>query len=425
MGTDSLQLLDHALRYADDFGWPVFPCHSIQDGGCTCRKRAGCGSAGKHPHTRAGLKAATTNTRTIKEWWRRWPDANVAVVTGADSDLVVIDVDVKDGGQSSLEVVMGRLEGLPEHPLARTGSGGFHMLFQHPGGCVHNRQGIADGIDVRGDGGYIIAPCSAHVSGGVYRWERDPEDIAPPTLPESWLEWLTARSTSQRHVCALSLHRDTEDILEGAWGEEVVGAPVDEFREFAIQNTLPTGPGQRHDKLFEFSRALYAHPDLAELSFKELKPLVQEWHARALPYIRTKSFFETWADFAESWPKVKYPKGTSPMTAILERAVAADPPAVATQYEQDQVRLLISICYQLQQEAGKRPFYLSARKAGELVGVTPRHALTWLNGLVADEVLKLVRKGGYGSRKANRYQYVADKPNSSTRPKTTGRARSH
>ena len=72
------------------------------------------------------------------------------------------------------------------------------------------------------------------------------------------------------------------------------------------------------------------------------------------------------------------------MGEILNRAVGAEPPTVAMQYEQEQLRLLVSLCRELQREAGKRPFFLSIRTAAEQVGVSPSHAATWLNGLVID-----------------------------------------
>ena len=166
-------LLDAALRYAD-YGWPVFPCHSTRSGVCCCRKGAECRHAAKHPHTRHGLKDATIDLRQIRKWWSKWPDANVAVATGQDRDLVVFDVDQVPGGHSSLESVLQRLGNLPDHPIARTGGGGNHRLFKHPGGRVASRQAVADGIDVRADGGYIIAPPSRHVRGNPYELQIDP-----------------------------------------------------------------------------------------------------------------------------------------------------------------------------------------------------------------------------------------------------------
>ena len=75
---------------------------------------------------------------------------------------------------------------------ARTGGGGRHLYFRHPGGTVHNKVGLAPGIDLRGDGGLVVAPPSLHRSGRRYRWLRgcDPAALAPAPLPD----WLLAFS---------------------------------------------------------------------------------------------------------------------------------------------------------------------------------------------------------------------------------------
>ena len=80
------EILDAALSYAGR-GWSVIALHSIRDGACTCGK-AHCDSPGKHPRTRRGLKDGTTEPSKIKRWWRQWPDANVAICTGAAADIV-------------------------------------------------------------------------------------------------------------------------------------------------------------------------------------------------------------------------------------------------------------------------------------------------------------------------------------------------
>lgn len=107
---------------------------------------------------------------TIEGWYDRWPDANVGVVTGAISGLVVIDVDPKHGGEESLDELRASHGPLPFTPEVRTGGGGRHLYFFHPGGAVRNRVGFAPGLDVRGDGGVIVAPPSVHPSGHLYQW---------------------------------------------------------------------------------------------------------------------------------------------------------------------------------------------------------------------------------------------------------------
>lgn len=69
-------LLDSALVYAAR-GWRVFPAHTVADGRCSCGEDD-CASPGKHPRTQHGVKNATRKASQIRQWWTRWPDANVA-----------------------------------------------------------------------------------------------------------------------------------------------------------------------------------------------------------------------------------------------------------------------------------------------------------------------------------------------------------
>lgn len=125
----------------------------------------------------------------LKRWFARWPDANIAVVTGEVSGLVVLDVDPKHGGERALAALEARHGPLPTSVEAVTGGGGRHVYFAHPGREVRNRTGLAPGIDLRGDGGVIVVPPSLHPSGRRYRWKRGraPDDLPLAPLPV-WLE---------------------------------------------------------------------------------------------------------------------------------------------------------------------------------------------------------------------------------------------
>ena len=112
----------------------------------------------------------------------------MAIRTGAPSDLVVVDIDPRHGGIDSLRALIARHGALPAGLRCRTGSGGWHLYFAHPGGTVRNSAGrLGPGLDVRGDGGYVVAPPSLHPSGTRYTF-RDAETPVP-ALP-AWLERL-------------------------------------------------------------------------------------------------------------------------------------------------------------------------------------------------------------------------------------------
>ncbi len=183
-------LLAAALDYAKR-GLPVMPLHSpFPGGGCSCG-RAGCKSVGKHPRSGHGLRDATTEPDTIRQWWNRWPDANLGIRTG--SGLLVLDVD-GDTGRGSLETLTRQHGPLPDTLESATGRGA-HLFFRYTGGEI--RSGVAKlgpGLDVRAEGGYVVAPPSIHVNGKEYQWTKD---LNPASLPDWLLETLQAPPTGK------------------------------------------------------------------------------------------------------------------------------------------------------------------------------------------------------------------------------------
>ncbi len=173
-------MIDAALNYARR-GWPVLPLHTVSDGRCSCG-RDDCGSPGKHPRTAHGVKDATTDEGRIRAWWSRWPEANVAVPTGAET-FVALDLDRRDDGTDGVEVAKALHGWEPEGPLQRTGGGGLQALYAHPGTPVSSKTGLLDGVDVKGDGGYVVVPPSRHASGARYEWVEEPDCTLPP-LPD-------------------------------------------------------------------------------------------------------------------------------------------------------------------------------------------------------------------------------------------------
>jgi predicted P-loop ATPase len=187
------RLLPYALALAKR-GWRVFPLHSIQPGSggrCTCGSvdcAGGRGNPGKHPRTRHGLHDATTDADAITAWYRAQPDSNIGLVTG--SGLAVIDVDPRHGGDASWLDLCVRHPHL-ETLTARTGGGGLHVFLETPAGVrIKSRTNMLPGVDVRGDGGYVVAAPSIHVSGRRYEWDDESTPIA--ACPPWMLELLTS-----------------------------------------------------------------------------------------------------------------------------------------------------------------------------------------------------------------------------------------
>jgi hypothetical protein len=160
-------------------GYPVIPMHAARPGGgCTCPAGPACSEAGKHPRLAGWPRRAATDPATVAGWWRRWPDANLGLATGRRFD--VLDLDRTEG----VEAFRAVLQIAPwEHPgpVARSGSGGWHLLYAPTG--LGNRVKLLPGVDWRGRGGLIVAPPSQHTSGGRYAWVR-PLTAALPWLPD-------------------------------------------------------------------------------------------------------------------------------------------------------------------------------------------------------------------------------------------------
>jgi hypothetical protein len=208
-------LLLAAIQYAVQ-GWCIVPLHSFFGGGCTCEK-PGCGSPAKHPLTPNGVHAATTDETTIRRWWAEAQGlANVGIATGQNSGLVVVDVDAKSGGIMTISRLENAHGKLPRTPTAETGGGGRHYYFRYPDGeCISNRAGILPGIDVRGDGGYVVAPPSRHVSGNHYAWAVPPETPLAD-LPAWLLELIVGKSFVGADVLPLPACRATTLVVQPA-----------------------------------------------------------------------------------------------------------------------------------------------------------------------------------------------------------------
>lgn len=155
---------------------------------------------GKAPLTEKGLKDATTDEKQIQSWWSRWPDANIAMATGHGIVVLDIDVDEEKGvdGNDSLRLWESECETLPETWTVLTGGGGTHYFFKTDKE-IRNRAGVLPGIDVRGDGGYVIVPPSVHPSGRAYEWESASFDFkAPVPLPEDLYGLMISGNTGNR-----------------------------------------------------------------------------------------------------------------------------------------------------------------------------------------------------------------------------------
>ncbi len=199
-----------AEHYATVYGWAVFPLSP----------RSKIPYAGTR-----GLLEATRDPEQIRQWRSLINGGgrpNLAVATGHISGIVVIDIDPDHGGDDSWRALIDRHGGYPDTVESLTPRGGRHIYFQLPDGCViRNNAGtkLGPGVDVRGDGGYVVAPPSVGANGRSYAWEAScsPEDgLAPAPLP-GWLR----------------------DLIEDKPGQSRTAAP-------AIDGSIPQGQRDNH-----------------------------------------------------------------------------------------------------------------------------------------------------------------------------------
>lgn len=325
-------ILEAALSYARK-GWPVFPAWWPADdsGGCACGNTS-CSSPGKHPITQHGVKDATTNEFQIRSWWEEYPSANVAVATGCR--FFVVDEDAYHGGSISREE---HLSDLPPTATVSTGSGNgsTHRYYLIPDGVVvRNRTGLFPGIDIRGDGGYVIAPPSRHWSGGTYTWVDEDDFPGPVPAPQRLLD-LTTHNIEPAPV-AVAHECDV---------------PVETRLELAaryLTDCPPAISGQRgHDTTFGIVTTLVRGFCLTSRS--DVLALLHDWNQTCRPPWTQKDlthkFFQALSKSTKPWhyklvaPKPSRKKGPVPVPklpadllveAFAELATAAptgeDPP---------------------------------------------------------------------------------------------------
>ncbi|MEU0557433.1 bifunctional DNA primase/polymerase [Dactylosporangium sp. NPDC006015] len=207
---DSQSLLRNAIDHIER-GWPVFLLGRSKRPIANCD---GCRTAGPGHDRDAcpcmfchGLYAATLDPQRVTAMVAAQPDGLLAIRTGAVAGLVVVDIDPGHGG--ALDPAL-----MPETACVVTGSGGWHLYYRHPGTTVLNSQGrLGEGIDVRGDGGYVVAPPSIHPrTGRPYRWigDRPVVEMPPPLVtacrpaPAAEASASTTRATSSTPAGGIS-----------------------------------------------------------------------------------------------------------------------------------------------------------------------------------------------------------------------------
>lgn len=412
-------------------GWQIVPVHSAFNGKCSCRKRASCSRPGKHPRDNQWQRKGSSDEAQFRTWWKS-PYLNVGVVTGPTSGIVVLDVD-GEAGKSTLEKLVSDDPSILKTRIHKTGNGGSHLFFKHPGFPCSNGVKPLPGIDIRADNGLIILPPSLHASGQRYEILKN---LPVARLPDS-IRPLFEKCHKERQRETKSNNESQCKWLGGS-NEIAQQLPPklstfenDDQLRWAISSALPTEPGKRHKQVFELARRLQGAGISRETPLVVLRPLVERWHFAAIKQAKQMDFVmrgdveESWSDFQFAWDRVKYPLGGD-LRAVFDHAAVMDAdgevePIVWNclsaygRTEHREMRILCGVLFSLSEAHFPDPFSLACHAAAaqlQRIGysqIDGKWILRRLKSLARDGVIQCVDSGrsGFGKdRKAAAYLWT-------------------
>ena len=381
---DAGGLLESALSYAAR-GWSIIPV-KFDDG----RKR-GAVRWKRYQDIAPGVTL-------LKRWFSSGKYPALGVILGPSSrNLACRDFDEAEAFEVWAESHPDLAASLPTVRTRR----GFHVYFRAPVGKTVQ---YVDG-ELRGAKSLCVLPPSPHPKGGQYEWVNPPPDGPMPAVDPEAAGMVGESMQQKRTEERRSKPTQTEasickQIAKGA------GAAGEDEVELAIAATLPTGPRQRNQLVLHLARALKGIASLRELPGQALRSIVRRWHDRALPFITSKDFEETWIDFLYVWPKVRKPMRINLLGNALREARRRRVPGCT--YEKPELQDLVALCRELQRLVGpEEPFFLSSWTAGKLFGVYPTTAWRWLFLLEQEGWIKTALKGN--RNRATRFHYVGDR----------------
>lgn len=230
--------LELALSYIA-VPWPVFPCRNADE--VTDEYDTETGEVvvykAKTPLVSNGFRGATLSERIVRELWSRNPEAAIGIPTGSKTNVFVLDIDVKSGvnGFDWLREQESLHGDLPETAKASTPSGGVHYYFKYVEN-TRNRGALGAGVDIRSEGGYVLAPGSVMATGKSYQWlDFDGPGIPPIADAPQWLLDLVVRKAAPPATTGGS---PAFSSANSAYVEKAVQAELDETA------AVPMGAGR-------------------------------------------------------------------------------------------------------------------------------------------------------------------------------------
>ncbi len=253
-----LELAQHYVAQ----GWPVFPCRSHAEENVDQATGEIITLGEKTPLTPNGFKGATRFPRIIERWWSDWPDAAVGLPTGEKTGFFALDIDNKPGGANGFDW-LAEMEAehgpLPDTARVTSPNAGLHIYFKYVVG-TRNRGALGAGVDIRSEGGYVLAAGSTMANGRSYKWETDTREIADAP---AWLLDLLLPKSAPAH---------TQYSLSAATNNAYVDAAVD--RELADLAGAPMGT--RNNALNDAAFSIGTIVGAGALSEAEARALLQD-----------------------------------------------------------------------------------------------------------------------------------------------------
>lgn len=207
-----------------DLNFYQFPVYGVQNNVCLCKEGLNCKTPGKHPSINKGFYSATNKVEELQRLLKSRKYPNIGIRTGKISNLIALDIDPKNDGYESIKKLKASW---PITPTSETGSGGEHRLFTYPINLiVKSTTDLLPGVDIRAEGGYIVAPPSLHVSGRRYSWDTnfnlDSVEIAPPP---DWLIELILKKQKQKQESSINTNwKDLTNkmVIEGGRNNHIL-----------------------------------------------------------------------------------------------------------------------------------------------------------------------------------------------------------
>ena len=318
-----------------------------------------------------------------------------AVAYALNGDFIGVDLDdCISGGALSADAgeIVRKVASYSEHSFS---GDGVHILLLGalPGGKGFKR----GGVEIYGRARFLICTGDRLID-----TSKDIRPVEPTTI-----DWLLARTQptgGRREGQIASEFSDFSELSDTRVPGPVGVAAVTSMDVAAvIRATRPARPGERNLRILDLARGLKFNAGMQARPFSDLRPIVKQWHTEALPFIATKEFTTTWADFVYAWKHARLPLGAVLETA-WQRAIEESQPAIAANYDSEPVRRLISFCAVLGGLTPTGDFFLSSHVAARFLKAHQPQVLRWFKMLEADGNILLVHRGD--AHRANRYRWT-------------------